>query len=563
MGHRILIVEDQAIVAIDIQSQLESLGYSVVGIANSAVEAIEQAAVLKPDLVLMDVHLGDGPDGIEAAAQIRQQAGSPIVFLTAYIDPATLKRAQQVEPYGYIVKPFSPRDLNTTLQIALHKASVDRRLQQSHDDLAAILDAQRHGTAILDDAGRVAFLSRAASKLLGAAADKARGRPWRDVFRLGGEGQAEVEGMLAQPSAERAKATVHLERDGKSAATIEIEVENDPRHADRRVMFLYDVSQLHDLRRLLDGKAQFEHIIGKSAAIEQVWQLIREFGRVDSTVLIEGETGSGKELVARAIHNQSRRSAEPFVALNCAGLSEDLAASQLFGHRRGAFTGAADDQIGLFESAEGGTLFLDEIGELPHRIQTTLLRVLEDRQIMRLGESRTRPIDVRIITATNRDLASECTEQRFRPDLLYRIRIARITLPSLRERREDIPLLVRAFLTMHVATTGKQVDQVSDDALRLLIAHDWPGNVRELKNSLEFAVIRARSATIQTADLPPEVMADACADAILESLSGDDRERLLAALERAGGNRTEAAQLLGISRATFYRRLAQYGAEAT
>jgi DNA-binding NtrC family response regulator len=563
MSHRILIVEDQAIVAIDIQSQLEGLGYSVLGIANSAAEAVEQAAALAPDLVLMDVHLGDGPDGIEAAGQIRQRVGSPIVFLTAYIDPATLKRAQQVEPYGYIVKPFSPRDLNTTLQIALHKAGVDRRLKQSHDDLAAILDAQRHGTAILDAERRVAFLSRAASKLLDASADKVRGRPWRDAFRLSAEGQTEVERMLADGAVEGAKTSVHLERDGKPAATIEIEVQNDPRHADRRVLFLYDVSQLHDLRRMLDGKAQFENIIGKSAAIEQVWQLIREFGRVDSTVLIEGETGSGKELVARAIHNQSRRKAEPFVALNCAGLSEDLAASQLFGHRRGAFTGAADDQVGLFESAQGGTLFLDEIGELPHRIQTTLLRVLEDRQIMRLGESRTRPIDVRIITATNRDLAREATEQRFRADLLYRIRIARITLPSLRERREDIPLLIRAFLAMHVATTGKEIEQVSDEAMRLLIAHDWPGNVRELKNALEFAVIRARGSAIQAADLPPEVVAETAADTILETLTGDERERLLAALERAGGNRTEAAQLLGISRATFYRRLAQYGAEAT
>ncbi len=394
-------------------------------------------------------------------------------------------------------------------------------------------------------------------------ADRARGRPWQELFRLDAEGQTQVEEMLARPAAERTKAAARLQRETEASAEIEIEIQNDPRNSGRRILFLYDVSQLHDLRRMLDGKSQFEQIIGKSAPIAHVWQLIREFARVDSIVLIEGETGSGKELVARAIHNQSRRGNEPFVALNCAGLSEDLAASQLFGHRRGAFTGAADDQVGLFESAEGGTLFLDEIGELPNRIQTTLLRVLEERQIMRLGESRTRPIDVRIITATNRDLAREAAEQRFRADLLYRIRIARIRLPSLRERREDIPLLVRAFLTMHSATTGKPVDQVSDDGMRLLIAHDWPGNVRELKNSLEFAVIRARGTIVQASDLPPEIAADTRADTILECLTGDDRERLLAALERAGGNRTEAAQLLGISRATFYRRLAQFGAEAT
>ena len=183
---------------------------------------------------------------------------------------------------------------------------------------------------------------------------------------------------------------MQLGGDPQQPCRVEIEARDDPRAPDRRILFLYDVSQLNDLRKILDDKSQFEHIIGKSSAIAQVWQLIREFARVDSTVLIEGETGTGKELVARAIHNQSQRSAGPFVALNCAGLSAELAASQLFGHRRGAFTGAVDDQLGLFEFAQTGTLFLDEIGDLPTQIQTTLLRVLEERQIMRLGESHTR-----------------------------------------------------------------------------------------------------------------------------------------------------------------------------
>jgi DNA-binding NtrC family response regulator len=558
---RILVVEDQAIVAIDIQSQLESLGYTVVGIAASAGEACEKAASLAPDLVLMDVHLDDAIDGIDAAAKIRERQGIPIVFLTAYVDSATIRRAQQVEPYGYIVKPFGQRDLHTTLQMALYKGEIDRRLKRSREDLLAILDAQRQGTILLDRGGKTSYASRAALNLLSTTADSAAGQPWRELLRVSPEQQSEIEAMLANPVGERDKVVAALDRPRQPRAMIEIEAQDDPRDPAGRILFLYDVSQLYDLRRMLDGKAQFENIIGKSAAIEQVWQLIRDFGRVESTVLIEGETGVGKELVARAIHNQSRRSDQPFVALNCAGLSDELAASQLFGHRRGAFTGAVDDQPGLFESAQGGTLFLDEIGDLPMRIQTTLLRVLEDRQIMRLGESRTRPVDVRIVTASNRDLGQEVAEQRFRADLLYRIRVARIRIPPLRERREDIPLLIRAFLAMHSATTGHQVDQASDEALRLLLSHSWPGNVRELKNALEFAVIRCRGSVLQASDLPPEVVADMCADAILESLSGDDRSRLLGALERAGGNRTEAAALLGISRATLYRRLAQYSAE--
>jgi transcriptional regulator with PAS, ATPase and Fis domain len=189
-------------------------------------------------------------------------------------------------------------------------------------------------------------------------------------------------------------------------------------------------------------------------------------------VLIEGESGTGKELVARAIHNQSARRQGPFVALNCAGLSEELAASQLFGHRRGSFTGAYDDQAGLFEAASGGTLFLDEIGELPIRVQTSLLRVLEENAVLRLGESNLRPVDVRIIAATHRDLAREVEEKRFRHDLFYRIRVARVKLPPLRERRDDLPLLARAFLAQHRAATGKEVE--GDQQRRDGHSHDPP-----------------------------------------------------------------------------------------
>ncbi len=555
---RILIVEDQAIVAIDIQSQLEGLGYRVVGIASSAVQACAMATAMAPDLVLMDIHLDSAADGIDAAERIRQEHGIPIVFLTAFVDPATLRRAQQVEPYGYIVKPFNHRDLHTTIQMALYKGRIDREVRRSRDDLLAILDAQRHGTVILDQRHEIVFVSRAAARLLDASPDVARGGAWHRVFRLSAEHQNQLEAMLDKPAGERKKVTVQFAAGRPSPATVEIEAEDDPREPARRILFLYDISQVHDLRRMLDGKFQFEKIIGKSDTIAQVWNLIREYGRVESTVLIEGETGSGKELVARAIHNQSQRSGKPFVALNCAGLSEDLAASQLFGHRRGAFTGAVEDQVGLFEAAQGGTLFLDEIGELPIRIQTTLLRVLEERQVMRLGESRVRNVDARIITATNRNLADETADGRFRPDLLYRIRVARIRLPALRERREDIPLLIRAFIGVLGATTGKSVDQIADEAMRLLMGYDWPGNVRELKNALEYAVIRARGAAIEADDLPPEILVSASESGELEVILGSDQEKLMAALDRARGNRREAAQLLGISRATLYRRLAQY-----
>jgi DNA-binding NtrC family response regulator len=301
-------------------------------------------------------------------------------------------------------------------------------------------------------------------------------------------------------------------------------------------------------------------MIGKSKPMRQVFQLIQDVARVDSTVLIEGESGTGKELVARAIHQLSRRCNAPFVAINCAGLSDELAASQLFGHRRGAFTGAVNDQQGLFEAAHGGTLFLDEIGDLSLRVQSALLRVLEDNAVLPLGESRPRPVDVRVLTATHRDLVREAAEERFRQDLLYRIRVARVRLPALRQRREDIPILVRGFLADHRASTGKQVDAISDDGMAVLMECDWPGNVRELRNALEFAVVRSRGSILQTEDLPPELL-----EQRTESEPGDAgldaSDQLRAALKRARGNRTRAAALLGISRATLYRRLQELGIE--
>jgi DNA-binding NtrC family response regulator len=289
-----------------------------------------------------------------------------------------------------------------------------------------------------------------------------------------------------------------------------------------------------------------------------VLRLVEDLAPVDSTVLVEGPTGTGKELVARAIHERSRRSGRAFLAMNCAGLGEELACSQLFGHRRGAFTSAVEDQPGLFEAAQGGTLFLDEIGELPLRVQTMLLRVLEERVVMRVGETRTRPVDVRIIAATNRDLAAEVAAGRFRADLLYRLRVARISVPPLCERAEDIPLLAQAFLAELAAKMQKPLKQISDAAMRWLISHDWPGNVRQLRNAIEYAVVRSRGTVLQAGDLPPELLERSLLGARPEPLA-DERARYLTALEQSGGNRKEAARLLGVSRATFYRRLSQLG----
>ena len=560
---RVLIVEDDQIVVVNLEGHLERLGYQVADTAACGAEACEKVSRAQPDLILMDVRLEGPLDGIETAQRIRQFCEVPIIFLTAYSDAATLERAKLVEPYGYLVKPFVPSDLHAAIQMALYKGSADRVLRENHENLRAILDAQRHGTVMLDAEIRIRFASSAACRMAGMADAPAEGRPLADFLPLSPEQTVALAELSGRPPGQRAKLPLVLEGESPRPRCLEIEIVDDPRHDGGRILFLYDVSPLVDLRRQLDAGAALANIIGKSPAMRQVFQMIRDVARVDSTVLIEGETGTGKELVARAIHRLGHRCDKPFVAVNCAGLNEDLAASQLFGHRRGSFTGAVNDQQGLFEAAHGGTLFLDEIGDLPMRIQTTLLRVLEEHAVLRLGESQPRATDVRVLAATHRDLAGEAAEERFRQDLLYRIRVARVRLPALRERREDLPLLVRAFLADHCASTGKRVDGISDEALAILMEYDWPGNVRELRNGLEYAVIHARSSILQSDDLPPELLeiitlADE-AEADREAPGTTDADRLQAALRRARGNRTRAAALLGISRATLYRRLRELG----
>jgi sigma-54 dependent transcriptional regulator, acetoin dehydrogenase operon transcriptional activator AcoR len=431
-----------------------------------------------------------------------------------------------------------------------------RQVEKSRNDLGSILDELRIGTVMTDEDSRVVFLNAAARQLFAWPDNDRLGVAWKDLFGLNPEDTGKLQTLMQKSAEERARIPLHLDR-SEGRVWLEVDVKDDPRDARGKIFFLYDVTEVHDLRRLLDERAQFHDLLGKSKAMQLVYQQIRDVARVDSTVLIEGETGTGKELVARAIHSSSHRKDNPFVAVNCAGLTESLLSSQLFGHKRGAFTGAIEDHQGLLEAANGGTLLLDEIGDIPMTVQNQLLRVLQEREIVRLGESRPRKIDVRVLAATHKSLSDEAAKGRFRSDLFYRIRVARISLPPLRDRREDIPLLTASFLAQFSAASGKRVTEVSRDALRLLADHPWPGNVRELRSAIEFAMIGCRGAVIRPDDLPPEILRP---EDFVSVIPGDplidEKARFLEALDRSHGNRALAARLLGISRATLYRRLA-------
>jgi DNA-binding NtrC family response regulator len=302
--------------------------------------------------------------------------------------------------------------------------------------------------------------------------------------------------------------------------------------------------------------------------MQEVFWLIREVAHSDATVVIQGESGTGKELVASAIHYNSRRRTQPYVRVSCASLPESLVESELFGYEKGAFTGATQRRIGRFESAAGGTLFLDEIGDLPLGVQAKLLRVLQERQIERLGSNHPIDVDVRFVSASLRALDEEVAEGRFREDLLFRINTVPIHLPPLRERREDIPLLAEAFLREFSGERGKQVEGLSETALEVLDAHDWPGNVRELRNVIERAVVFCRDTRITPEHLPPSlrdapahsapVRGAGRAEPLRQAVERAEAEAIRAALDATEGRRNEAAEILGISRKTLWEKIKAY-----
>ena len=320
-----------------------------------------------------------------------------------------------------------------------------------------------------------------------------------------------------------------------------------------------------ELRRQLDQRFGFEGIVGASAKIVRLPDALEQIAPTNATVLVYGESGTGKELVSRAIHNNSPRRNAHFVALNCAALSEGILESELFGHERGSFTGAAATRKGRFEYADGGTLLLDEVGDMPPATQVKLLRVLEQSEITRVGSNAPIHVDVRIVAATHRSLEDLVKEGTFREDLYFRLKVVTVHLPSLRERTEDIPLLADHFVKDLVKQHGKPVEQISPDARRALAQYEWPGNVRELRNCIEHMVVVTRDAILGTDDLPDHILpGDATTPAAVPHLAGisiADAERQLIAntLDQVDGNRVEAARLLGIGERTLYRKIKEYG----
>ena len=321
--------------------------------------------------------------------------------------------------------------------------------------------------------------------------------------------------------------------------------------------------QMKLLKQRLRGQEEGPRLIGRSQSMTNLAKLIRQVALSDASVLITGESGTGKELVAKLIHQHSRRSQKRFVAFNCGGFTEELLANELFGHEKDAFTGATTTKIGLLESANGGTVFFDEVGDMPISMQIKLLRVIQERELIRVGGNRSVPINVRIVAATNQDLKKAVASGKFRHDLYYRLNVVTINLPPLRDRKEDIPLLAYYFLSRATKNSERNIKGFSDDAMKMLISYDFPGNVRELENIVERAVALAHGDIIEVKDLPPdlgemEIFSYQYKNQGMKTLEELEREYIEWVLTKVNRNKTQAAKILGIDRASLWRRLKRY-----
>jgi PAS domain S-box-containing protein len=439
---------------------------------------------------------------------------------------------------------------------------------------ALILDSITEGVFTVDPDFRVTSFNAEAERIIGIGRGEAIGRPCHEVFRASICGSACALRQTIKDGRPRRNVRIDVLDAGMEPVPLSV---STAVLKDRRgrmlggVEIFRDLSEMEALRRELSRSTGFADMVGVSRAMQEIFAQLPDIAASEAPVLLQGPSGSGKELVARAIHNLSGRREAALVLVNCGALPDTLLESELFGHVRGAFTDARTSRAGRFRSADGGTLFLDEIGETSPAFQVKLLRVLEDGEVTPLGSSRSVRVNVRVIAATHRDLERLVAEGRFREDLYYRLRVVPLALPPLRERPEDIPLLVDHLLTRLRGRTGKPIQAVSPEAMAILSAHDFPGNVRELANILERAFVLCHELTIGAAHLPPELIRGGgsrplkpserrIAGARLSKRQGLSREarRLVEALEAHGWNRTRTARALGIARNTLWRRMKEY-----
>jgi two-component system response regulator HydG len=565
MMGKILIVDDEETIRFAFGSILADEGHTVVT-AGSYEEALAEMSGSVFDLYFVDVILGDRT-GIEILVKARERSpASPVVMITGYPTLDTASQAIQRGAFDYIPKPIRHRTLLEVTGRALrHKALVEEK-ERYRSHLEAIFRSVQDAIVAVDDRMVVTEANEAAREICGISRD-AIGSPFASSRHPCRGNFLEILREVLRE--ERIVETRRLECQAEGGPKRVVSVVGSPLRGAQEaiagaVLVVKDETRLDFLERDLEERREFHNIVGKNPAMQRIYSRIEDLADVSTTVLITGETGTGKELVAQALHFRGSRRDGPFVKLNCSALAESLLESELFGHVKGAFTGALQDKVGRFERADGGTIFLDEIGDIPSGVQARLLRVLQEKEFERVGSSVPVRVDVRIVAATNKDLRERMKRGLFRDDLFYRLNVMEIHLPPLRKRKEDIPLLVDHYVKKFNDRFQKEIVSVSSDVHKVFAEYPWPGNVRELEHALEHAFIICGRPTITVDHLPKELMDSPEEEPVPgKEKTAPDRDAILAALQRTGGNKAKAARLLGIGRQTIYRKIGEYGIEET
>ncbi len=582
MGSKILVIDDEESIRYTFESFLLDEGYEVATAENYS-EALSKIETSEFDLVFADIILG-GKTGIEVLRAIRERdMQCPVVMVTGEPNLDSASEALRLGAFDYIPKPIRQDTLLRVTKVALkHKALADEK-ERYRSNLEAIFSSVKDAIIAVDKELLLLEINDAAKNICNASHEYI-GKSFSSMPKYCNGKCLDV---LDETIKKKQPVEVYrLECQHKQRPQQVVNVttypllSKKPKPADAfsplikepggayqgsngifsgAILVVRDETRLASLEQDMMERQQFHNIIGKSEKMQKIYSLLDNLTGVETTVLITGETGTGKELIAEALHARGGRSNKQLVKVNCSALSENLLESELFGHVRGSFSGAVSDRIGRFQRANGGTIFLDEIGDISPRTQLQLLRVVQEKEFERVGDSVPIKVDVRIVTATNQSLLEKVRCGEFREDLYYRLKVVEVFMPPLRERKEDIPLLVSHFLNKYNKKLSREIVAVSDDVQRIFMDYSWPGNVRELEHTLEHAFILCRQNTITLECLPLDFKGfsetSLCSHGTPEV---NEPHTILHALEKTSWNKARAARLLGMSRRTIYRKIKEF-----
>jgi PAS domain S-box-containing protein len=561
MQPHILVVDDEESIRFTFDTFLSDEGYRVF----CAADCNEGIAVLREndiDLVFADIIL-PGKSGIDLLKAARDIVPStPVIMITGAPSVDTAAESLRVGAFDYIIKPIRQDALLKSVSVALKHKAVKDESERCRLNFEAIFRSVNEGIITVDENMNVVEINYAAESICEFQKASTVGKP---LQKLRDRCKGNCLGALTETLKTRQPVELRFVEcftTGGRQQVVSVTASpllDEKKRFSGAVMVVRDETRLVSLERRLEVRQKIDSIVGRSMGIEKVRTMIRDLADVQTTVLVTGDSGTGKELVVDALHHIGERRDGPLVKVNCAALSENLLESELFGHVAGAFTGAVKDKIGRFQLANHGTIFLDEIGEISQRMQLRLLRVIENMQFERVGDSTPIKVNVRLVAATNCDLQKKVAAGEYREDLYYRLKVAQIHVPSLQERRDDIPLLIEHFRRKFNRKFGRQISGISSEVERMFLDYPWPGNVRELQNLMEHSFVRCRQRVITVENLPSEFLRYFESHPLSVDLSPEDEaEAIREALSQASGNKTEAARRLGMSRRTIYRKMQKY-----